>query len=235
MRDLERELRALAVDWPATPDIAGAIRPRLEAQPSARRRMRRWWLGVIAGVLALGAAIEPARTAVLDAFGLRGVRIERRDTPPPRPARPPAGRELMLGPAITAAEAARRGFRPPAVLGRPDGAFRHDQDAVSFVYGRHPRFEVLVTVYRGSEPFIEKSAGPGVRIDRLRVEGDPAFFISGAEHGFGVLSPDGGGFESHRLAGDTLLVERRDALVRVETRDGRERAIAIARSVPPSG
>jgi hypothetical protein len=40
MRDLERELRALAADppFPPTPDLAGAVRARLEAEPGGPRR-----------------------------------------------------------------------------------------------------------------------------------------------------------------------------------------------------
>ena len=36
MADLRAELRALHVDWPATPDLAGAVAARLEAPPAPR-------------------------------------------------------------------------------------------------------------------------------------------------------------------------------------------------------
>jgi hypothetical protein len=67
------------------------------------------------------------------------------------------------------------------------------------------------------------------------VDGDPAYFISGARHGFayipaGTEEPQ---FEQERLAGNTLLVERSDGLLlRVEGRLNRDAAVRIARSVP---
>ena len=55
-------------------------------------------------------------------------------------------------------------------------------------------------------------------MERLTVGGDPAFFITGAEHGFAYVVESGdGAFEPQRLAGNTLLVERSDGvLLRVE-------------------
>ena len=62
--------------------------------------------------------------------------------------------------------------------------------------------------------------------------GDPAFFISGADHGFAYIqrgSTDS--FEPQRLAGNTLLVERSDGvLLRVEGEVEREEAVRIAES-----
>ena len=82
------------------------------------------------------------------------------------------------------------------------------------------------------EPFIEKTIGMGARLERLRVGGAPAYWITGA-HGFAYERDGGGGFEEQRLAGNTLLVERADGLLlRVEGRVDRERAVAIASSVP---
>jgi len=82
------------------------------------------------------------------------------------------------------------------------------------------------------EPFIEKTLGEGTRLERLRVDGDPAFFITGA-HGFAYQTEDDQvRFEEQRLAGNTLLVERADGLlIRVEGRLARERAVAVARSI----
>ena len=80
--------------------------------------------------------------------------------------------------------------------------------------------------------FIEKSLGAGASLERLRVDGAPAYFITGS-HGFAYESDSGGGFEDQRLAGNTLLVERADGLLlRVEGDISRERAVAVARSVP---
>ena len=82
------------------------------------------------------------------------------------------------------------------------------------------------------QPFIEKTLGQGTRLERLRVEGDPAFFITGA-HGFAYEGEGGVRFEDQRLAGNTLLVERADGLLlRIEGDLTRDRAVAIARYTP---
>jgi hypothetical protein len=79
---------------------------------------------------------------------------------------------------------------------------------------------------------IEKTIGSATRIERLTVGGDPAFFITGADHGFAYLLPGGdAAFETQRLAGPTLLVERADGvLLRVEGELSREEAVRIAES-----
>jgi hypothetical protein len=80
--------------------------------------------------------------------------------------------------------------------------------------------------------FIEKSLGQDARLERLHVSGDPAYFITGA-HGFAYLRDQRVLFEGQRLAGNTLLVERADGLlIRVEGDLTRDRAVAIARSLP---
>lgn len=229
MRDLERELRALEIDWPPTPDLAGT------AWGARARSSRRWPVALAVAVLGATAAIEPARSAVLELFGLEGVRIERRDTPPPR--LPGAGAGLGLGPAVTAGEARRRApfARPPGALAAPDAirlATTPAGTAVTYVYGRGPR--LLVTVLRGRTEgaFIGKVAGGGTRIEKISAGGDSGYFLSGAPHGVGFATEAGPVVEQQRLAGNTLLLERGGLLVRVEGRVGRGRAIAIARSVP---
>jgi hypothetical protein len=66
------------------------------------------------------------------------------------------------------------------------------------------------------------------------VDGDPAFFISGAPHGFAYYNEERNesNFEEQRLAGNTLLVDRADGiLLRIEGEISRERAVEIAESV----
>jgi hypothetical protein len=94
---------------------------------------------------------------------------------------------------------------------------------------------LLITEFRAvAEPLIEKSAGTGAKVERLTVDGDPAFFISGAPHGFAYFNPDTqeSNFEEQRLAGNTLLVDRSDGiLLRIEADIPRERAVEIAESL----
>jgi hypothetical protein len=64
----------------------------------------------------------------------------------------------------------------------------------------------------------------------VKVERVPGgYFLSGAPHGVGYLGPGGVPvFESQRLAGNTLLIEREGVLIRVEGRLARERALEVA-------
>jgi hypothetical protein len=248
MRDLHEELTALSVEWPATPDLAAAVTARLEQPAPARRAWRpalAYALAALAAAFAITMAASPdARSAVLEWLGLKSVEIERREptAPPPRPGALGAG--LGLGTAVTLAEARREApfLSLPAAegLGRPDAIYVGGE-SVSLVYGDRPGYTgstttgaaVLVQEFPARvEPFIEKTVGEAARLERLAVGGDLAYFITGA-HGFAYQGDEDVRFEEQRLAGNTLLVERADGLlIRVEGEIERERAIAIARSVP---
>ena len=248
---LEQELRELRVEWPETPDLAGAVAARLATAPAPRRRSwllarPAWQLAValLALLIAIVMAVPPARSAVLELLGFGSVRIERREPPPSR-----FGAELALGRPVTLEQARRRaGFpvRVPAAMGRPDGVYFYDDPAtgprVDLVYRGRPGLRassntgvgLLVTEFPAvATPVIQKAVGSGAHIERLRVGGDPAFFLSGAEHGF-AYAPHGHdiGVEGQRLAGNTLLVDRSDGvLLRVEGEISRDRAVRIALSV----
>jgi hypothetical protein len=241
MSELELELRALEVEWPETPDIASAVQKRLAAPAPAPRRWRLdrpgWQLAIAATalVIAVVMAIPPARAAVLDLLGFSSVRITREE---PRPF----AQGLAVGDRVTL-ERARRSFPVliPEELGEPDAVHLAPGPRVDLLYGARPGLPVsgttgaglLITEFRAvAEPLIEKSAG-GATVERLTVGGDPAFFISGAPHGFAYVAPDDEmHFEEQRLAGNTLLVERSDGvLVRLEAEFTRERAVEIAESL----
>jgi hypothetical protein len=252
MRDLHEELTALTVEWPATPDIAAAVAARLAKPAAPLRRARPAWrpalayaLAAIAAAFALTMAVSPdARSAVLEWLGLKSVKVERREpvAPPPQPGK--LGSGLGLGTPVTLAEARERSplLRLPAAagLGRPDAVYL-GSDSVSLVYGERPGFtraegtgaDLLVQEFRARvEPFIEKTVGEASSLERLTVDGDPAFFITGA-HGFAYQGEDDVRFEQQRLAGNTLLVERADGLlIRIEGDIARDKAVAIARSIP---
>jgi hypothetical protein len=234
---LERELAELQVAWPETPDIAAAVGPRLAA-PAPRRRWLlarpAWQIAIVAAalVIAVVMAVPPTRAAVLDWLGLRSVKIEHRE---PRPST--FGSSLQLGTPVTLAGAERRfPVRVPAALGRPDAVYLSENPTrVDLVYRDGKRVGVLVTELRATAtPVIEKAIGTASRFERFRVDGDPAYFISGGRHGFAYI-PAGSAephFEEERLAGNTLLVERSDGLLlRVEGRLNRDAAVRIVRSV----
>jgi hypothetical protein len=241
---LERELRELQVEWPATPDIAGSL--RLEPPPRRSFLFARpaWQLAVavLALVLAVVMAVPSTRAEVLDVLGFSSVRIEHREPAPSR-----FGAAVALGDPVSLEQARRRaGFplRVPAALGRPDGVFLAAQPArVDMTYRPRPGLPasgttgvgLLVTELRAAAtPVIEKTLGAASKSERLTVGGDPAFFISGARHGFAYV-PSGTGeplFEEQRLAGNTLLVERGDGvLVRIEGEVSRDKAARIAASL----
>lgn len=250
MPELHEELTALRVEWPATPDIAGAVGARLERPVAARRRRPQWrpllayGLAALAAVFALTMAASPdARSAVLEWLGLESVKIERREptAPPPRPGT--LGSGLGLGTEATLEQARQHSpyLSLPAAdgLGRPDAIYI-GSESVSLVYGKRAGYArstttgaaVLVQEFQARVgPYIQKTLGGAARLDRLRLDGDPAYFITGA-HGFAYQGDADVGYEEQRLAGNTLLVERADGLlIRVEGDIARDRAIAIARSI----
>ena len=137
-------------------------------------------------------------------------KIERRE-PAPR-----AGRFAPARHADLRGEAARRFpdlAEPPAALGEPGSIHEHD-GGLAFVYAEP---DVLVQRFPARVGgFIEKTVGGGARLERLRVGGDPAYWIEGA-HGFAYRQRGAVDFEDQRIAGNTLLVERADGeLIRVE-------------------
>jgi hypothetical protein len=236
-RDLERELRELAIDWPSEPALADRVQRQIVVRARRRRASLRPALvwAVVLALVAFGTtmAVSPsARSAVLELVGLRSARIERRE-----PSVSP-GAGLRLGARVTLAQARdRAGFdvAVPAALGAPDAVHLDragGRARVALVYraqaGR-PRL-LVQTLQAIATPLIEKSAGAATRVRRLRIDGAPAAFLQGA-HGFAFLDQSTATFEAQRLAGNTLLLERGGLLTRIEGNISLARAIAIARSL----
>src|SRR3981081_4438491 len=73
--DLERELRALPIEWPATPQL----------QPVIARRRRRWPLAAAIALAAVAAAfaVPQSRGAILRFFDIGADKIQFVDTLPP--------------------------------------------------------------------------------------------------------------------------------------------------------
>jgi hypothetical protein len=239
---LEATLAELAahVEFPAAPDVSGAVRARLEggeaatAPRRARRRLRPTLvLPVALVVLAFGglAATPSARSTVLRWLGLEGVRIERAPTAPRAPASPPS----PLGERTTLGRAARVvGFRPviPLALGAPRGVYTHGQ----LLTLEYPGALLSEFVGRLRPDYIRKTAGPRTRIVPVTVGGQGGYWIAGAPHV--VLFEDQSGrvhSSEPRLAGDTLVWRRGPLTLRLEARITQRRALAIARSIPPEG
>jgi len=229
--DLEARLSELAVEWPEAPDVAPRVRARLEARP--RRRL---WprIAVPVAVLALVAAVPPARSTVLDWLGLDGVKIER---VPKAPTPAPTITPLDLGERVPLASAKL----VPSELGAPDAVYRAD-DVVTLLYrprGGLPESEntgagALITQLPGrtNEIYIHKFAGPNTKVERVTIDGEPGFWLAGASHGVLYEHPSGAVREAPaRLAGHTLIWQRGAVTLRLEADITKERALAIARSI----
>jgi hypothetical protein len=222
MAELDVALRELGrhVEFPPTPDLASALRTRLE-------RPRRWSrpLAVALAVLvvAVGAvlAVPPARTAVLDWLGLRGVSIVRVDELPPTPAT----ERLDLGRKITP-EAAPLWLVVPDE--EPDSIYL-ENGRVSLLWGTPDRVRLLLTEFQGMA-FIEKLIQTDTRVERVTVNGQPGAWIE-EPHIVFFEDPRGRMRQSTgRLAGKTLLWQHGEVTLRLEGDLSKEEALRIART-----
>lgn len=251
MNGLERELHGLAaaVEWPPTPDLAVSVAARIAAVAPAAEP---WWrrrrvvlavaLATLIAALVATLAVPTARSTVLRWFGIGSVRVEHVDEPAPPPAavpRPPAPVLSLPGQQVTLAEARRAVpyelLDPPAELGRPDHVLLlAPQRIVTFVWGDldAPRFTVSQLPGEPAPWIVGKLIRPGTSAQQFFEGGLPALWISGNRHEIAVLDPETGEpiFDSPRLAGNTLLVDRGGLTLRVEGNFSRERALEIARS-----
>jgi hypothetical protein len=250
--ELERQLTRVGreLDWPATPDLASSVAPRLRASPPRRSFVRptgfRRSLAIaVVGLLVLAggvvAAVPSVRDSVLEFFGLQGATIERREVLPPIPDLRP----LVLGDRTTL-DSARDSleFEPlvPGAAGRPDAVYVNGRRAISLAYrpragmpeSRGTGLGLLVTEFRGDVPpeYIGKIAQEATVIEQLRVDGERGIWMEGAPHVFFYRRPDGTfADESLRIAGNVLLLERGRLLIRLEGAFGRARALELARSL----
>jgi hypothetical protein len=222
MPELDAALRELGrqVEFPPTPDLAPAIRGRLE-------RPRRWGrpVAIALAVLVVGVgavlAVPPARTAILDWLGLRGVTITRVDELPPTR---PIG-SLELGRRVTLAEA------PPWALvpdDRPDRVYV-DDGTVNLLWGTPDDVRLLLTQFRG-EALFQKLIEGGAEVERVTINGRPGVWLD--EPHVVVIRDPRGQFrdEETRLAGKTLLWGHGDVTLRLEGDLSKAQALRIARS-----
>ncbi|HXV33042.1 MAG TPA: hypothetical protein VD769_03445 [Gaiellaceae bacterium] len=244
MTELERALVLLAEDlaFPAAPDVSERVLARLAepARPRRRRRALVLVLAVLAVAIGAAMAVPQARTAILELFRLRGATVERVETLPAVPVR--TAEALRLGREATPAEL--EGALVPAVLGDPDAVYASTEpygSRLTLVYAPgdgipespYTGAGLLVGQFRGEGAvrFVEKMVGGGTEVEVLQIGPYPALWIEGGPHTV-LFDGDTRVFEDRgRLAGNTLLVERNDVLVRIEGELSRERAIEIAESL----
>jgi hypothetical protein len=245
--ELERALEAIELEYPPVPDhIAGLVAERVRGARPARLPTRRTLAIALAALLLMaGAAFAAApgvRHTVLDWLGLRSVHIER---VPKLPTLPPghAGGDLGLGTHTTLAGARSHASFPllvPALA--PDEVYLAGGPRVTLAYSPRPGLPraaethagMLITEFRGDQPpgFLEKTLGPGTTEQRVRVNGDPGFWIAGRPHEIVYRAPNGTfDVDTLRLAGNTLIWRHGDVLVRIEAGVSKDAALRIARSM----
>jgi hypothetical protein len=236
MPELERHLRDLGpeLEYPPTPDLAPVVARALERRRRLRRRIV-VALALVALAVGVAFAVPPARSAILDWLGLRGVSVERAATLPPN-----LGTRLDLGRRVDLDEARRSLPFPllvPAVLGDPDAAYLRrgpTGEEVTLVYRRRgDRPLLLVGEVRGRDAtnLFGKVITPDVRVSRTEVAGAPAVWLEGA-HAFAYFGPNGEFVRATlRLARNTLLWQRGTLVLRLEGAPTEEQALQIARSL----
>jgi hypothetical protein len=232
--DLEQRLAALGatLELPPAPDVVPAVLARLPARHRLRRPARRTLVLALAATLLLAGAamaVPQTRHVILRVLGLRGVTIERVPQLPPLPRS--AGARLGLGQPITLARARHAaGFTallPPSATGVYLG---HDVPGgrISALIGR-----LLLVEFRGSTvPYIFKVLGPGTTLQRVRVNGGPGVYLSGAPHEVLFQAQSGDiRTDSVRLAGNVLMWQQGPLTIRLEGTRTLTQARAVARSL----
>ena len=234
-------------------DRAGApVRSRWpwQRRDAARARLRG------AALLALLAMLALAAVAGAVGLGLPGIRIllgEPPASPSPTSGVSPSGApgsRLGLGQLVTLDAARDQTGRPLPVpdepaLGPPDAVYVDPAhaDQVALVWAERPDLPasldpgvglILMSFDGRLHPsFATKVIGSGTALERVRVDGDPGFWISGSPHFFFYESADSTFIEdSRRWIGDALIWSDGTTTWRLESALGRDAAVRIATSLP---
>jgi len=272
--ELEAAVRDLGtrLDYPPSRQLAFVVRRRLERSEAprrarwprlalvgphrpvfapARRRVAVVMLVLVAFFSGALTFSPSARRAVAGWLGLRGIKIEVTPSLPPLPTPTVLGRNLVLGPPVSLAEAQASvpfDILIPAAHGfaRPDEidlikSFATGQ--VSLLYRARPGVPAatqtgvgLILTEFEAEPdmsFIEKKLIPaGTTIDSVRVSGEPGFWIEGEAHELFYVGPEGLPIrDTTRLAGNVLIWQHGSVTLRMEADVSEAKALAIAESV----
>ena len=214
--NLEHELRALPIAFPEEPDLAPGVLARLE------RPARRWLLApALVAIAAAGAllAIPQTRAAILDLLRIGGVEVQRVETQPRAPVRPPAlGREVSFA-------TAQRTVDFPLLSPRDPFTAYVDEPMVNLRWKRY-----VLSQWHGEQlPFATKQLGPGSRTVGVSVRGANGLWITGARHEiiYRDLKTDQVVAKTRRLAGNVLIWEAGGITYRLEG----SRTVADARAV----
>jgi hypothetical protein len=206
--DLERELRALDVAWPATPPLRLPVRSR-----------RRWAFAaaLVAAAVAVAFAVPQSRGAIFRLFHVGGVTVERVDTLPPAPSRP-----LVVGIGGPATVAQAKGLLGTRLLLPADTPRLYRSGRVVSAVLPGP---VLLSEFAYGPGLTKKLAAAGTDVESVVVRGRNGLWISGAPHDFWFPNA------SPRLAGNVLLWEDGPVTYRLEGGLSRADALALAASL----
>jgi hypothetical protein len=251
--EFEQRLVVLGTNlqYPGTPDIAGAVRIQLEQAPARGRRSARLFrqpvllYPILAALVLLGSllALSPAaRSAVASWFHLTGVQIEERQLPPGR-----LGRTLNLGTRTTLAGAQSSvPFHislPLAAFGEPDEVYVGNRSqmgpSISLVYRARRDLRrasttgagLLITEFR-ARFWDAKMLPTSTSIEPVRVNRDVGLWLSGTPHALFYIDLHGRLLhDTGRLAGNALLWQHGTVTMRLEGRLTLDRALTIAQSM----
>lgn len=222
--------------WPATPQLAAAVRAAIEAQPDARpapargRRGRRPLLGALLALVVGGGVLAApgVGSGLLERLGLRNATVTQVERLPPTAL----GGALALGERRTLAGARRvAGFAllQPAALGTPREVYV-DDGVVAFVYRARSGRPILFTQVPGSAGrYVQKFVTENTR--RVRIGGRPGLLLRGPHAVFFDVRGGGTRMQEARLAENTLMWERDGLLLRLEGEQPAGELIRLARSV----
>jgi hypothetical protein len=185
---------AAELPYPPTPDVAGAVRARLQVALPRPWRLRRWAVAaLIALLLALlvAIAVPPVRAALLRVLRIGAMQINLVDDPQqaslPDAAAPrqpmsilDLGEEMNLAEAAAVVTLADPPF--PPTLGEPDAIYGQNllyrEPVISFLWrARGERPQILLT-HIGLPQFALKWAA-GEQVTETDVRGRPAIWIAG--------------------------------------------------------
>jgi hypothetical protein len=222
MTELEQALVALGreLEFPPTPDVAGAVRERL-APRRAWRRPLVFALAAVVVAFGIAMAVPPARSAILDFFHIGSVTVERVETLPPARERPLVS---GLGPALS---------RPTLQLPRGLHATRYyKRPGLAAALLRVDGKPVLLAEMSGEQVSLTKKlAGEATRVEGVDL-GEFGLWMEGAPH---VLLWNFKNFNEARtrLAGNVLIWLVGDTTYRLEGDLDKGQMLELARKITP--
>lgn len=215
--DLERDLRALRVEWPATPVFALELRHR-------RRRLPLVAVAIALAAVAVAFAVPQSRASILHFFDIGRVHVRVVDTLPPTRER---SLSTGLGTRVSLQEARADfpGLLVPATATTP-ALYLARGNVISLVFAYKGEPLLLSELAGAGGVYLKKLATGSTGIEGVQVGNAHGLWLSGAPHVF--FTPH----RSSRLAGNVLLWESDSTTYRLEGRKLVEsEAIAIAESL----